>query len=77
VVQADVWPWPVGQVVHVEQAPLSFAALKVLPEVHAVQVVSCVVLQGDFWPWSVGQVEQLLQAPSSFTVLKVLYVVQA
>ena len=76
-VHADVWPWPTGQVAHVEQAPLSFAALKVLPDIHAVQAVSCVVLQDEDWPWLAGQVEQLSQAPSSSTVLNVLNVVQA
>ena len=39
-VQADTWPWPAGQVAHVEQAPLSSAALKVLPDVHVAQVMS-------------------------------------
>ena len=76
-VQADVWPWPAGQVAHVEQAPLSFAALKVLPNIHAKKAVSCVVLQGEVWPWPEGQVEQLSQAPSPSTVLNVLNVVQA
>ena len=59
--QAAAWPSPAGHVEQVVQPPVSSTALKVLPSVQALQVVSCVAVQAAAWPSPAGHVEQVAQ----------------
>ena len=62
---------------HATQALLSSPPLKVAPDVHGAQVVSCVVLQGSVWPCSTGQVAHAAQVLSPAAAVYVLPYAQA